>query len=72
VDGARVTAGELDGWLRSMVTMGNVDSADVRRVLESHKQLLAQQRELKATLDRLAPAFAELRGILNELNRRLE
>jgi hypothetical protein len=55
-----------------MVTMGNVDSADVRRVLESHKQLLAQQRELKATLDRLAPAFAELRGILNELNRRLE
>jgi hypothetical protein len=44
---ARVTIGELDGWLRSMTTMGSVDDTVVRRVLESHRELLPEQRELK-------------------------
>jgi hypothetical protein len=41
-------------------------------VLESHRAALAERAELVAQLRRLAPAFGELRGVLNELNRVLE
>jgi hypothetical protein len=39
----------------------------VRRVLEAHRELLASQARLEATIARLQPAWVEVREILNEL-----
>jgi hypothetical protein len=66
-----VTIGELDGWLRSMTTMGSVDDAVVRRVLESHREVLAERKraELKRGLEQLGPAWGEPRTVLNEISR---
>ncbi len=41
----------------------------VARVLESHREVLAERAELVAQLQRLTPAWGELRSVLNELNR---
>ena len=39
---------------------------------ESHREVLAERAELVAQLRRLAPAWAELQAVLNELHRVLE
>jgi hypothetical protein len=41
-------------------------------VLDDHQRVQRERAELKATLARLAPAWRELRKVLNELNRVLE
>jgi hypothetical protein len=37
--------------------------------LDDHQRLQRERAELVATLDRLAPAWQELRAVLNDLNR---
>ena len=41
-------------------------------MLESHREVLAEPAELVALLRRLAPVWAELRAVLNEINRTVE
>lgn len=66
-----LTAAEVDE-LRRAAAVGPLDPADVRRILESHREVLAERSELVAQLRRLGPAWAELRKVLNELNRVLD
>jgi hypothetical protein len=66
-----LTAAEVDE-LRRAAAVGPLDPGDVRRVLESHREVLAKRAELVAQLRRLGPAWGELRGVLNEVNRILE
>jgi chromosome segregation ATPase len=63
-----LTAAEVDE-LRRAAAVGPLDPVDVRRVLEDHDRVQRERAELKATLDHLAPAWRELRSVLNELNR---
>ena len=59
---------ELEGMARSM-TAGSLPSDQVARLLRSYEGLAKEQAEVKAQLLKLAPAWAELRKVLNELNR---
>jgi hypothetical protein len=63
-----ISQGEVEGWLHSM-TMGPLPQEVVRRVLGDHERVQAERAELRAALERLGPAWAELRSALNELNR---
>ena len=56
---------------RSM-TAGPLPSDQVVRLLRSYEQLANEQAEVRAQLVKLAPAWAELRKVLNELNRTVE
>jgi chaperonin cofactor prefoldin len=62
---------ELEVMARSMV-VGPLPSDQVARLLGSYRELAEEQAEVKAQLVKLAPAWAELRKVLNELNRVLE
>jgi hypothetical protein len=62
---------ELDGMARSLV-VGPRPSDQVARLLRSYRELAKEHAEVKAHLVKLAPAWAELRKVLNELNRVLE
>ena len=62
---------ELEGMARSM-TAGPLPSDQVGRLLRSYEGLAKEQAEVKAQLVKLAPAWAELRKVLNELNRILD
>jgi hypothetical protein len=66
-----LTAAEVDE-LRRAAAVGSLDAADVRRVLESLREGLAERAELVAQLQRLGPAWGELRSLLNEVNSILE
>jgi hypothetical protein len=65
-----LTAAEVDE-LRRTAAVGPLDPGDVRRVLESLREVLAARAELVAQLRRLGPAWGELRDVLNELDRLL-
>lgn len=62
---------ELEGMARSM-TVGSLPGDQVARLLRSYRELAKEQDEVKAQLVKLAPAWAELRKVLNELNRVLD
>jgi chaperonin cofactor prefoldin len=62
---------ELEGMARGM-TIGPLPSDQIARLLRSYRDLAKEQAEVKAQLVKLAPAWAELRKVLNELNRVLE
>ena len=66
-----LTAAEVDE-LRRAAAVGPLDPADVRRVLDSLREVLAERAELLAELRRLGPAWGELRAVLNDLNRVVE
>ena len=63
-----ITTGEIEGWLHRM-TVEPLPQDVVARVLKDLERELREQAELKATLARLGPAWAELRTVLNDLNR---
>ena len=56
---------------RSMA-IGPLPSDEIARLLRSYRELAREQAEVKAHLAKLAPAWAELRKVLNELNRVLD
>jgi hypothetical protein len=53
---------------RSMA-VGPLPSDQVVRLLRSYRELAKERADLEALLVKLAPAWAELRKVLNELNR---
>ena len=63
-----ISTGEIEGWLHRM-TVEPLPQDVVARVLEDHRRVQTERAALNATLARLAPAWAELRSALNELNR---
>ena len=67
----RVRVHELEGMARSMA-VGPLPGDQVTRLLRSYRELAKEQDEVKAQLVKLAPAWAELRKVLNELNRILD
>jgi hypothetical protein len=62
---------ELEGMARSM-SVGPLPSGQVARLLRSYEKLAKERADVEALLVKLAPAWAELRKALNELNRVLE
>ena len=64
----RLRAHEVEGLARSMA-MAPLPASSVARLLESHQQLSRDWEERQGLLVELAPAWAEVRRILNELNR---
>jgi hypothetical protein len=52
--------------------VGPLPSDQVAWLLRSYRELANEQAEVKAQLVKLAPAWGELRKVLNELNRVLE
>ena len=71
VPAASTLTAEVDE-LRRAAAVGPIDPALVARVLEDRQRIQRERAELVATLDRLAPAWRELRSVLNGLNRVLE
>ena len=61
-----LTAEEVDE-LRRAAAVGPLPQDVVRRVLEGHERVQRERAELVATLERLAPAWRELRTVLNGL-----
>jgi hypothetical protein len=59
---------EIEGWLHRM-TVEPLAQEVVARVLEDHQRVQAERAELRAALERLTPAWGELRSVLNELHR---
>jgi hypothetical protein len=57
--------------LRRAAAVGPIDPAVVRRVLEEHERVQRQRNELRAALERLGPAWGEVRDVLNQLAKRL-
>ena len=66
-----ISTGEIEGWLHRM-TVESLPQDVVARVLEDHRRVQAERAELRAALERLGPAWGELRSVLNELNRVLD
>ena len=66
--GTRLKDYEIEGMSRS-AAMAPLSTASVTRLLESHAQLSDDGRDVEGLLQRLGPAWAEVRSILNELNR---
>jgi hypothetical protein len=66
-----ISTGEIEGWLHRMM-VEPLPQEVVRRVLEDHRRVQAERAELRAALERLGPAWGELRAVLNEINRTLE
>ena len=58
---------EIEGMARS-AAMAPLSTASVTRLLESHAELSKDWPEVEGLLQRLGPAWAELRSLLNELN----
>ena len=58
----------MEGLARSMA-MAPLPASSVARLLESHHQLSRDWAELEGLLVELAPAWAEVRKLLNEINR---
>ena len=54
------------------MAMAPLSADSVSRLLHSHADLSRDWAEVEALLVKLAPAWAEVRSILNELNRVLE
>ena len=54
------------------MTVGPLRSDHVAKLLRSYRELAEERADLEALLVKLAPARAELRKVLNELNRVLE
>ena len=50
------------------MAMAPLSTASVTRLLQSHVELSDDWREVEGLLQRLAPAWDEVRSILNELN----
>jgi hypothetical protein len=67
----RVRVHELEGMARSMA-VGPLPSDQVARLLRSYRELATERADLEALLVKLAPAWGELRKLLNEVNRVLE
>ena len=51
------------------MAMAPLAASSVARLIESHQQLSRDWEELEGLLVELAPAWAEVRRILNDLNR---
>ena len=54
------------------MAVGPLPSDQVARLLRSYHELAEERADLKALLVKLAPAWAELRKILNGVNRVLD
>ena len=65
--GTRLKGYEIEGMARS-AAMAPLSTASVTRLLESHAELSKDWSEVEGLLQRLGPAWAELRSLLNELN----
>jgi len=63
-----ISTGEIEGWLHRM-TVEPLPQEVVARVLGDRRRVQAERAELRAALERLGPAWGELRGVLNERNR---
>ena len=51
------------------MAMAPLPASSVARLIESHQQLSRDWAELEGLLVELAPAWAEVRKLLNEINR---
>ena len=68
--GGRPRVRLIEAW--TMTRSGPLPQDVVGRVLEDHRRVQRERAELLAALERLAPAWRELRTVLNVLNRVLE
>jgi hypothetical protein len=64
----RLQAHEVEGLARSMA-MAPLPASSVAKLVQSHQQLSREWEELEGLLVELAPAWAEVRKVLNEINR---
>ena len=63
----RLKTHEVESLARSMA-MAPLSQDSVARLVRSHGELSQEWAEVEGLLQRLGPAWAELRSILNELN----
>jgi hypothetical protein len=68
VTGTILKAHRVEGLARSAAT-APLSAEQVTELLASHHQLAKDWAEVEALLRRLAPAWVEMRTILNDLNR---
>jgi hypothetical protein len=66
-----ISTGEIEGWLHRM-TVEPLPQDVVARVLKDQRRVQAERAALRAALQRLGPAWGELRAVLNEVNRMLD
>lgn len=65
----RVTHGDIVGYRRSLAMSPTLTRRETERLLTELEQLLVERDRTIESLERLAPAFGEVRSVLNELHR---
>ena len=68
--GTKLESHELERMRRSMA-MAPLTADAVGTLLVSHEQVTAELAEVREIVDRLGPAWAELRDVLDALNRKI-
>lgn len=64
----RVTNSEILAYRRSLAMSPSLTRSETERLLDELEALVRERDRAHATLERLAPAFAEVRHALNELH----
>ncbi len=64
----RLTAEEIDSLRRSLAMAPQLPADEVRRIIDDHRLLLLERRELAELLAELEPSFASVRSVLNRLH----
>lgn len=71
MDRRLLTPEDLDGLRRSLALAPHLPADEVRRVLDDHRLLLLERRQVEALLAELEPSFRSVRDVLNRLHRLL-
>lgn len=68
-DGRRIGLDELETLRRSLGACGSLPRDQLERIVAELDRLLRERRDLELVVDRLRLPWADLRAVLNELNR---
>ena len=63
-----MTTGDITGYRRSLAMSPSLSRAETERLLDQLEALMSERDRAIGVLERLAPAFAEVRHALNELH----
>jgi len=64
----RVSNTDITGYRRSLAMSPSLTRGETERLLDEVEALIRERDRAHAALERLAPAFAEVRHALNELH----
>ena len=64
----RVTRAEIEVFRRSVGAVGQLPPDQLRRLLDEAALLMEEREQIERVLAALGPPWADVRGVLNDLN----